>query len=65
MVGAALKRGLESRGYENIVTRTHSELDLMNQAAVEGFFNSEKPEYVMLNDLPLTEALTHLQATIS
>ena len=48
MVGAALKRGLESQGYENIVTRTHSELDLVNQADVEDFFNAEKPEYVML-----------------
>lgn len=48
MVGAALKRGLESQGYENIVTRTHSELDLVNQADVEAFFNAEKPEYVML-----------------
>ena len=48
MVGAALKRGLESQGYENIVTRTHSELDLVNQADVEAFFNTEKPEYVFL-----------------
>ena len=48
MVGAALKRGLEARGYENIVTRTHSELNLVNQADVEKFFNAEKPEYVML-----------------
>ena len=48
MVGAALKRGLEAQGYENIVTRTHSELDLVNQDDVEKFFNAEKPEYIML-----------------
>lgn len=48
MVGSALKRGLEARGYESIITRTHSELDLVNQADVEGFFDEERPEYVML-----------------
>lgn len=47
MVGSAIKRGLESLGYENIITRTHSELDLVKQADVDDFFNEEKPEYVM------------------
>ena len=48
MVGSALKRNLESRGYSNIVTRSSRELDLRNQAAVEAFFAEEKPAYVFL-----------------
>ena len=48
MVGSAIVRRLESEGYNNIITRTHSELDLCNQAAVEEFFAKEKPEYVFL-----------------
>jgi GDP-L-fucose synthase len=48
MVGSAIFRALESRGFRNIVTRTSSELDLRNQAAVEQFFADEKPEYVFL-----------------
>ena len=48
MVGSAIVRCLESEGYNNIITRTHSELDLCNQAAVEEFFAKEKPEYVFL-----------------
>ena len=48
MVGSAIKRELERRGYTNIVTRTHKELDLMRQDAVEAFFAEEKPEYVFL-----------------
>lgn len=42
MVGGAIVRKLEERGYSNIVTRTHSELDLTNQAAVREFFQTEK-----------------------
>ncbi len=41
-------RTLESKGYTNIITRTHSELDLIRQQDVEDFFNAEKPEYVFL-----------------
>lgn len=48
MVGSAIVRELRRQGYENIVTRTHAELDLTNQAAVEQFFSEEKPEYVFL-----------------
>jgi GDP-L-fucose synthase len=48
MVGGAIKRELESRGYNNIVTRTSSQLDLRNQADVNDFFEAEKPGYVFL-----------------
>ncbi|MGL5950945.1 MAG: GDP-L-fucose synthase [Cetobacterium sp.] len=48
MVGSAIVRNLEEKGFCNIVTRTSSELDLRNQAAVEEFFRTEKPEYVFL-----------------
>ncbi len=48
MVGAALLRALQSRGYANLVTRTSAELDLRNSQAVEEFFSTEKPEYVFL-----------------
>lgn len=48
MVGSAIVRCLESKGYTNIVTRTHRELDLISQKDVEEFFETEKPEYVFL-----------------
>ena len=48
MVGGAILRELRRQGYENIVTRTHAELDLTCQAAVEDFFRAERPEYVFL-----------------
>ena len=48
MVGAAILRRLMQLGYENIVTRTSPELDLRNQAAVNDFFENEKPAYVFL-----------------
>ena len=48
MVGSAVHRALTKAGYTNIITRTSSELDLRNQAAVESFFELEKPEYVFL-----------------
>ena len=48
MVGSALVRKLKSRGYDNIITRTSTELDLRNQASVKDFFKNEKPEYVFL-----------------
>lgn len=48
LVGSALVRQLQIQGYTNIITRTHLELDLTNQAAVERFFGHEKPEYVFL-----------------
>jgi GDP-L-fucose synthase len=48
MVGSALERKLRKEGYNNIVTRTSSELDLRNQQAVNDFFEKEKPDYVIL-----------------
>jgi GDP-L-fucose synthase len=48
LVGSALMRQLQLQGYNNIVTRTHAELDLTNQRSVADFFKSEKPEYVIL-----------------
>ncbi|RQO36085.1 GDP-fucose synthetase [Herminiimonas sp. KBW02] len=48
LVGSALMRGLHARGYRNLLARTHAELDLTNQAAVQAFFAAEKPEYVLL-----------------
>lgn len=48
MVGSAIARELRRRGYENIITADHAELDLTRQAAVESFFAAEKPEYVFL-----------------
>ena len=48
MVGSAIVRQLEKEGYTNIITRTHQELDLCRQDAVEKFFAEEKPEYVFL-----------------
>jgi GDP-L-fucose synthase len=48
MVGSGLERKLRKEGYNNIVTRTSSELDLRNQYAVNDFFQIEKPLYVIL-----------------
>jgi GDP-L-fucose synthase len=48
MVGSAIIRVLASQGLTNIVTRTHAELDLTNQAAVRAFFEAEKPDHVYL-----------------
>ena len=48
MVGSAIVRELNKQGYNNIVTRTHKELDLTRQDQVEKFFEEEKPEYVFL-----------------
>ena len=48
LVGSALMRGLQAKGYNNIITRSHAELDLRIQAEVARFFASEKLEYVLL-----------------
>lgn len=48
LVGSALIRRLEAGGYTNLLTRTHAELDLTNQAETEAFFKQEKPDYVFL-----------------
>lgn len=49
LVGSAIKRELESKGYTNILIRTHKELDLTNSHAVQNFFEEEKPDYVILS----------------
>ena len=48
LVGSAIVRSLERSGYTNIIGRTHSELDLTNQAAVREFFEAERPDVVVL-----------------
>jgi GDP-L-fucose synthase len=48
LVGSAIIRELKSSGYHNIITRSRAEFDLLNQKAVEAFFEQEKPEYVFL-----------------
>jgi len=48
LVGSAIVKNLLSKGYTNLVYRTHAELDLINQQAVIDFFEKEKPEYVIL-----------------
>ena len=48
LVGSAIVRQLIQRGFSNIVTRTHKELDLTNQSAVQDFFKNEMPDYVIL-----------------
>jgi GDP-L-fucose synthase len=48
LVGGALVKKLEEAGYRNIITRTHAELDLTSQKAVDDFFSSARPDYVFL-----------------
>lgn len=48
LVGSAIVRNLQDKGYANLLIRTHAELDLTDQAAVEAFFAQEKPDYVFL-----------------
>jgi len=48
LVGSAIVKNLKEKGYTNLIYRSHNELDLMNQMAVEEFFKTEKPEYVIL-----------------
>jgi GDP-L-fucose synthase len=48
LVGSAILRGLNSKGFTNIITRTHNELDLLDQKFVNEFFQTEKPDYVFL-----------------
>lgn len=48
LVGSAIVRNLKVNGFTNIITRTHAELDLTNQADVRKFFEEERPEYVFL-----------------
>lgn len=48
LVGSAIVRNLKKKGYENIIGRTHRELDLTDQAAVRAFFDEERPDVVVL-----------------
>ena len=48
LVGSAIVRNLKTRGFTNLITRTHAELDLTHQAAVNVFFQAEQPDYVVL-----------------
>ncbi|MDO4771811.1 GDP-L-fucose synthase [Porphyromonas sp.] len=48
LVGSAIWHNLESKGYTNLIGRTHAELDLMDAVAVRDFFDAERPEYVIL-----------------
>lgn len=48
LVGSAIYRLLKKRGFENLITRTHSELELMDAVAVQNFFEETKPEFVFL-----------------
>jgi len=48
LVGSAILKNLQEKGYTNFITRTHKELDLANQEAVAKFFKEEQPEYVFL-----------------
>jgi GDP-L-fucose synthase len=48
LVGSAIRRALEKRGYSNLLLRTHSQLDLTDRGAVRSFFQEQRPEYVFL-----------------
>jgi GDP-L-fucose synthase len=48
LVGSAIVRALNKEGYQNLILRTHQELDLVNEKATHDFFKSEKPEYIFL-----------------
>jgi len=48
LVGSAIVKNLKEKGYTNLIYRTHKELDLLNQNKVKSFFETEKPEYVIL-----------------
>ncbi|MDR2526573.1 MAG: NAD-dependent epimerase/dehydratase family protein, partial [Rickettsiales bacterium] len=48
LVGSAIVRNLQSKGYNNLILRTHKELDLINQQQVNDFFEKERPDYVFL-----------------
>lgn len=49
LVGSAITRSLQNTGFNNLITRTHAEVDLTRQAEVEAFFEKERPEYVFLS----------------
>ena len=46
LVGSAIVRNLKAKGYDNVIGRTHKELDLTSQAQVRAFFEAERPDVV-------------------
>lgn len=64
LVGAAIMRKLEADGFSNPLSRTSSELDLRNQGAVDQFFQSEKPEFVILAAARVGGILANSQAPV-
>jgi len=63
MVGSAIVRTLQQRGTATLITCTHAELDLTQQAAVRAFFEAERPEQVYLAPLPKSAAFTPTRPT--
>ena len=59
MVGSAIVRKLKQEGFQNIIFRTSSELDLRNQQAVENFFKKEQPDYIFLSAAKVGGILTN------
>ncbi len=59
LVGSAILKELKSQGFSNFVTKTHSELDLLDQPAVLQFFEEEKPDYVVTLYRNIPEKATH------
>jgi nucleoside-diphosphate-sugar epimerase len=57
LVGSAILRYLKKEGFQNLIYRTHQELDLENQSAVESFFKETRPEYVILQNSHVLPAL--------
>ena len=49
LVGSAIWKNLEEKGYTNLIGKTHTELDLLDGVAVRRFFDEEQPEYVFLS----------------
>ncbi len=61
LVGSAITRHLEKEGYNNLLLRTHAELDLLDQKAVSEFFAKEKPEYVILAAARVGGIMAHVE----
>ena len=61
LVGSAIWNNLKARGYENLVGKSHSELDLLDPAAVKKFFDEEKPDAVVLAAAHVGGIMANLQ----
>ena len=62
MVGSAICRALSKNGYQNLLTKSHSELNLCRQEEVEAFFAKERPDYVFLAAAKVGGILANSQA---